>query len=347
LWTTGTNRTDAPAPSGRHLGVAGPDGEAYPPPTPPPPPSQWTPPTPWSPPPYQGYGWAPPPLPKAGDERTGPLPLHPMTLSDILDGAFKLYKANVVTILIIAGAFIVPVNLISAFLQRDTFGGKSIFDAINDPNSIDTTNDNRIITSLIVTLVGIVLAPLIAGAVSRVVSASYLGQREPPGSALIVTLKRSWALLIAFVLVHIMEVFGFALCIFPGICVMTMFVSVAPAIVVERLGPLRGMARSWRLSAARFWPVMGIALLSGLLASMLGNILVTPFTFAAFAIGYHWGWILIALSTIVASLITQPFVAIVATLIYFDLRIRKEGFDLEMIAAALARRDQRGDGLSA
>ena len=60
----------------------------------------------------------------------------------------------------------------------------------------------------------------------------------------------------------------------------------------------------------------------------------------ALAIGFHWGWIIVSASSIVAALITQPFVAIVATLIYFDLRIRKEGFDLQMIAAALARGDQ-------
>ena len=122
--------------------------------------------------------------------------------------------------------------------------------------------------------------------------------------------------------------------------VMTLFVVVAPAIVVERLGPIAGMARSWRLTTARFFPVMGVALLAGLLSYILGQILVTPFTFVALAIGFHWGWIIVSASSIVAALITQPFVAIVATLIYFDLRIRKEGFDLQMIAAALARGDQ-------
>jgi hypothetical protein len=118
---------------------------------------------------------------------------------------------------------------------------------------------------------------------------------------------------------------------------MTMFVTVAPAIMVEQLGPLAGMGRSWRLTKSRFWPVMGIALLTGVLASLLGSILGTPFSLIALGIGYHWGWILLSLSGIVTALVTYPFVAIVSTLIYFDLRIRKEGFDLQMIASALAR----------
>ena len=295
-------------------------------------PPPWAPQQPWS---------APPPLPKAGDARTGPLPLHPMSFSDILDGAFKLYKANLVTILVVVGAFVVPVQLVSSFLQRNLLGGHSIFTAINNPSSVGTTDtaatNNRLIITGVTTLIGLVLAPLIAGAISRVVSASYLGERETPGSALVVTLKRSWALLIAFVLVHLLEWPAFVFCIFPGICVMTLFVAVAPAIVVERLGPLAGMGRSWRLTKSRFWPTMGVALLTGLLASVLGSILGTPFSLAALAIGYHWGWILLAIGSILTALVTYPFVAIVATLIYFDLRIRKEGFDLQMIAAALTR----------
>ena len=44
-----------------------------------------------------------------------------------------------------------------------------------------------------------------------------------------------------------------------------------------------------------------------------------------------------AIGEILPALVTMPLVAIVATLVYFDLRIRNEGFDLQMIAAELAR----------
>jgi hypothetical protein len=82
---------------------------------------------------------------------------------------------------------------------------------------------------------------------------------------------------------------------------------------------------------------MGIGVVSGLLATVLGNILATPFALAALAVGYRWGWILAAIGAILPALVTTPFVSILATLVYFDLRIRNEGFDLQMIAAELAR----------
>jgi sterol desaturase/sphingolipid hydroxylase (fatty acid hydroxylase superfamily) len=122
-----------------------------------------------------------------------------------------------------------------------------------------------------------------------------------------------------------------------AIALVPLFIAVAPAIVVEELGPIRGMRRSWRLMRPRFWPVLGIALLSGLIANILGSILGTPFSLVAVAIGYDVGWPLLALGAILPALVTTPFIAIVATLIYFDGRIRHEGFDLQVVAADLAR----------
>jgi hypothetical protein len=86
--------------------------------------------------------------------------------------------------------------------------------------------------------------------------------------------------------------------------------------------------------------VLGIALVSGLLASVLGNVLGGVPTAIALAIGLKWAWPLLAVGSIISALVTTPFVAIVATLIYFDGRIRQEGFDLQVMAQGLATRAQ-------
>ena len=298
------------------------------PPPAPPEPLPWQPAQPWA-----------SPLPKAGDYRTGPLPLHPMTLSDILDGAFKLLKANWRTVLLITAAFVVPIHLISAFVQRNLYGGRSFFDAVNNPSIQSTNTDNaRLVVTGVVALVSLLVAPFVAGAISKVVAASYLGGEETVGSALRATGRRAWALFAAWVLVHILEVIGTALCILPGLIAMATFVAVAPAIVIEGLGPIRGMRRSARLLWPRLFPVMGIAIIAGLLASIIGNVLGTVPSVAALAIGLKYGWPLLAAGSILSALITTPFVAIVATLIYFDGRIRQEGFDLQLMADDLARR---------
>jgi hypothetical protein len=56
-------------------------------------------------------------------------------------------------------------------------------------------------------------------------------------------------------------------------------------------------------------------------------------------IGTNAAWPLLAVGQIVGSMVTVPFVAIVAILLYYDGRIRQEGFDLQLMAADLARSD--------
>ncbi|MDQ1402447.1 MAG: hypothetical protein QOG03_763, partial [Actinomycetota bacterium] len=60
-------------------------------------------------------------------------------------------------------------------------------------------------------------------------------------------------------------------------------------------------------------------------------------TLLAFVAPHSVRWLLIGLGSGLATLLTVPIVAVVATLVYFDARIRTEGFDLQMIAADLAR----------
>jgi hypothetical protein len=262
-----------------------------------------------------------------------------MSVGDILDGAFKLLKANFKTITVITAVFVVPLQLVAAFAQRNVNNGRGLLRVLNDPTLARPANQNNasLIAALLAGLVALVTAPFIAGAISRVVAASYMGSEETAGPALRVTGHRFWALTASFVLVHVLEAIGFILCILPGIAVMTLYVMVAPAIVVEELGPLQGMRRSYTLARSRFWPTMGISLLAGVMSYFLGSLLATPFSIAALFIGFRWGWILLGLGGVLSALVSRPFVAIVATLLYFDARIRTEGFDLQVIAANLAR----------
>ena len=315
---------------------------------PPPPPPWQQPPPPWPQPqpqwpqppqqPWPGYYPPPPPQPKGGSARTGPLPLHPMTVSDILDGAFKLLRANLRTIAIVAAVFVVPVQLIAAIVQRGV-GVSNIVRVFNDPTAVQSSNEpdsTLLVATLIVTVIGLLSAPFVAGAISRIVSASYAGGEEAPQDALRATFRRSWALLASFVLVHLLELVGFVLCVLPGLAVMTMFVMVAPAIVIEGLGPIQGMRRSWRLAKGRFWATLGIALLAGMLSGLVSNALSVPFLIIGIPFG-DFAWIPTAIGGILAALVARPIVAVVATLQYYDGRIRTEGYDLQVIAANLAR----------
>jgi hypothetical protein len=278
-------------------------------------------------------------LPKAGSERTGPLPLHPMALGDILDGAFKLFKANARTILVVVAAIVVPVQLASAFAVRQQFA-PGLMNILSDPTVAEASQPGDlagVATTFVTLLLGALATTFVAGAVSRVVAGSYLGHEVQAAAALRATAKRFGALLGGFILVHILEGIAFIFCFLPALAVMAMFTVVAPAIAIEELGPIQGLRRSWRLMRPRFWPVLGISVLAGILSSLLGNILGgIPATMGTL-LGGSFAWLLIAIGAILSELVAAPIVAIVATLVYFDARIRHEGFDLQVMANDLNR----------
>ena len=325
-----------------------------PPSAPPPPPSGpagWAPPTGppgWGP-PTSPPGWTPPPSggallygaaqPKGGDARTGPLPLHPMSVGDVLDGAFKLLKANVRTLLLVVASVVVPLQLASAFLVRDQVS-PGLLNMLNDPTLAEeqaTFGLGDFGGSILTVVLGFVTAPLIAGAVSRVCAASYLGEHVTPGEAIRATVRRLPGLLGASVLVGLATVLGFVFCIIPGIAFTVLYTVVTPAMMIEEIGPIEGMRRSWRLIKPRFWGVLGIIVLAWLITAFLGNLLGGAPTLVGTLVGGSLAWLWIAVGAVLASLVTAPITAIVDTLLYFDGRIRNEGFDLQVMAQDLER----------
>jgi hypothetical protein len=284
-------------------------------------------------------------LPKGGDQRTGPLPLHPMTLGDILDGAFKLLKANLVVAVLVTAAFQLPLDVVSAFLQRNVLGGVGLLRFFQDPSLIEETNPLPF-SSLgelagVLVIEGVLrqyLVPFLVGcALAPVVMASYSGQQFTPGQAIGMVLRRLPLALVAFACVHLLELVGAVFCFLPALIAMAFFALTAPAFSIERLGPINAMGRSVELVGPRFWPVLGISLLAGLIAYFVNSALGWVFQLPAQIIGLGVAWPLLALGTLLPSLITMPFIALVATLLYLDARIRREGLDLQMSAASSSR----------
>lgn len=120
-----------------------------------------------------------------------------------------------------------------------------------------------------------------------------------------------------------------------------------PMVVLERVGPFQAMARSWQLSRGSWWRTLGYWLLTLLIVMVVQMVLSTPVSLITGFIGATapdaaWPMILAGavtyLLTVLIYAVTQPFVAGVNTLLYVDLRMRREGLDLKLHQAA-----QRGE----
>jgi len=133
-----------------------------------------------------------------------------------------------------------------------------------------------------------------------------------------------------------------------------MFRMAAQVVVLEREGPVRALARSWRLVRGSFWRVLGITLLAGLIVVVTAGVLQIPFSLIGAlagggssllpATGGSVAGILIsAVGGVVAGAVARPISAGVAVLLYVDLRMRREGLDLVLQTAASGGNSSTGD----
>jgi len=260
------------------------------------------------------------------------MPLRPMTVTDVLDGAIAVIKAAPRTVFAIAAAIVVPYELVVAFLQRDQLRDRGLGGVLSVFTSTsDSTTTVRPEDIIVIVLGGLALS-LVAAAVARVVSAWYADAHIGPGAALSAATRRFPALFVAWIVVHVCEWTGFLGLVVGALFLMPLFAVVVPAIVVEHLGPWKGVRRSMRLTSRRY----GAVLLATILVAVVDLVLTVALSGVGLAFTFFdWGWIVATLCWAGASLVTFPFVAAAATLLYFDLRVRAEGLDIELgIAAA-------------
>ncbi|MFD1542136.1 glycerophosphoryl diester phosphodiesterase membrane domain-containing protein [Nonomuraea guangzhouensis] len=133
-----------------------------------------------------------------------------------------------------------------------------------------------------------------------------------------------------------------------GLYFRTRFALAAPAVVLEGKGPIEALRRSWNLVTGDFWRVLGILLLTSLLVGLVAGILEIPFTIAGTLLGLLGessgtavaAAVLLAVGGTLGALITYPFEAGVAGLLYADRRMRREAFDLVLQTAAIEQQRQ-------
>lgn len=107
--------------------------------------------------------------------------------------------------------------------------------------------------------------------------------------------------------------FGFILLVVPGVYLLTIWAVTAPVIVVERRGVFDALGRSRQLVRGNGWPVLG-AVLVAILIGLVGN-----FVLNSVGRGISDDPILGVVFYALASTVTAPIEALVASVLYFRL----------------------------
>ncbi len=285
--------------------------------------------------------------------------LRPRTVGEILDMAFKLYTSNIRKLLIIAAVVFIPIGIIQLFITSGS--GISQLDLF-DPEAIAAGRlpagfGAFVGGTLVLSLISLVGTLFVQGAAIKLFAGAYQGIDQSWQESVRFGIDKSLLILGTAILSALGSGIGLLLCIVPGVWLWTSWYVAIPALLVERTGPVAALTRSFQLVKQRFWPVLGVGVLAFVIAQVVvqllglvvGLVAVVPSAMRMAETGVidtgTFGASVLAGS--VSSIVTVPFLAAVAVAVYFDLRVRFEGFDLEMLSRQsdnleIPRRDDRG-----
>jgi membrane-anchored glycerophosphoryl diester phosphodiesterase (GDPDase) len=118
------------------------------------------------------------------------------------------------------------------------------------------------------------------------------------------------------------------------------FILTSAAYVLEGQGLVAAIRRGWTLSRGSFWRLLGIYVLSNIITTTVAQLILVPGTIIA-QLFYPQGYVtelggvaIITVAQVLAYTITTAFLSSVIALLYIDVRMRREGLDVELAAAA-------------
>ncbi|MGI9603615.1 MAG: hypothetical protein ACR2QE_17150 [Acidimicrobiales bacterium] len=256
-----------------------------------------------------------------------PVPMRPLSMGEILDGAFETIRLAPGLILGLTALVVVPAELWMSWLDRDLLDGSEWRYVLSRPLRylVDAGAETEGPSEWAVWLtmgIGLVVPAACAVGIGRVLSAWYAGTPITARDAAVEMGKRSWVVLL------IAPIRGVASLAF-GIPLVFLMLT-GPIIGVEGVGPGAALTRSWNLVNRRFGSALGFYLLSAFLFFVLTATLnVVPLIFGQLFLG-EIRWVLMVAANIAITVLLTAFLAAGTSLLYLDSRVRVEGLDLEL-----------------
>lgn len=234
--------------------------------------------------------------------------LRPRSAVEIIDTAFSLYRSNFATLAAISLILLGPLQIIGV-LVGDPLGS-------------------------VISLLSGFLSPIVVGATVAVVSNAMHGRPISIGSAFGQIAGR-WGMLLTVAIVQgLLTFLGFILLFVPGIIAMCWTFAAPMIVVVERTGSVAGaISRSRQLARGQFWHIFGTLVLSWIIVMVLlfGTAIGIGFLGKLAGLGEHISgflgqWV---------YLLAVPVVGVGSGILYFDLRIRTEAYDIEQLTRSI------------
>jgi hypothetical protein len=298
-----------------------------------------------------------------------PPQLRPLGVGDIVDRVFSMYRQRALLFMALSAVPYLALFLVIGGIAIGLGSQLAPLAPFVEAFTVTTGTPNFVMTPAIASaLFTLIVFGLIAGLISVLflsvqigslvdaAAARYLGRETTVGGSfraglrvapriigtgllLFVLLALGW-----FVLVVVFLITQNALVVTLGILaglIVTVFVFaswlVAPVVAtVESIGSIQAVRRAWWLSKGHRWRILGLQILLAVLQAVLSTLISFIFV-AAFISDSMLRFALQNIVNVVATVLWAPVEWGTFTILYFDLRVRKEALDLQLAAEALPR----------
>jgi hypothetical protein len=305
--------------------------------------------------------------------KPGVIPLRPLTLSDIFNGAVAYIRANPKATLGFTTIVVVATQLLALVLSVGPLAVTGQLAGAFNAEGMSTASTGILLGSTLSSVAGGAAtwftAILLSGMLTVVVGRAVFGAGITISEAWGRLKGRVWALIglallqavgvavLIAVVVGLIFAIGAAanvtaavivgiplgLLLVAALIYLWVVLAFAPSLIVlERLSIFAAIERSFRLVKNDFWRVFGILLLATIAVQFVAGAVTVPFSFggqlllmgASSTAMTLLGFVLLSVGGVIAQIITAPFTAGVIVLLYTDRRIRAEAFDLVLQTGA-------------
>lgn len=263
------------------------------------------------------------------------LDMRPLSLGEILDRTFTLYRSHFV---LFVGIAAVPQLLVLA-LQLAQFFMRGA-PVVPGPNGRPVMAPGVAGVSIAVGIVALIIASvaylLSQGATISAVSDLYRGRTPTIGDSFKKVRSELGTLYGVILLNGLVVALGFILLVIPGIYLLCRLMVALPAAVLENLGPRDSLSRSMDLTKGAAGRAFLIFVLYLVLLFAFAFLFQMPLTVGLAATRRDpemtrllTGFMIVV--NAVSGTLVMPVFTIATSAFYFDLRIRKEAFDIQML----------------
>ncbi len=267
--------------------------------------------------------------------------LRPLSLGEILDRTFTLYRGYFwlfIGISAIPRVLVLILNLAQVFVLTPMgfTSGTGTSRAPSAPEDILKWVAVFLIIGGITFIVSLLVILLTQGATIIAVSELYLG-RSITISESFLRVRSQLGMLLGLLILNVLAVVaGFIFLIVPGVYIACRLLVSVPAALSENLGPTEALERSWSLTTDNAGRAFVILLLYVALSMGAGFLFAMPFQVGAVLSRNNPGLMTLwqamtQVGAFVANVLVTPVVTIASAVFYYDLRVRKEAFDLQML----------------